>query len=65
MEEFLKAMNDGKELIFLSNYEKYQNLSYEDLRNIAKELCYAIKVANLLQREKEKIFKTAIENLSE
>ena len=65
MEEFLKAMNNGMGLTFLSNYEKYQNLSYDDLRNIAKELCYAIEDADLLKGEKEDIFEIATENLSE
>lgn len=65
MEEFLNAMNNGMGLTFLSNHEKYQNLSYDDLRNIAKELCYAIEDADLLKGEKEDIFEIATENLSE
>ena len=65
MEEFLEAMNNGKGLDFLSDYKKYQKLSYDDLRNISKELCYAIEDADLLKGEKEDIFEIATENLSE
>ena len=65
MKSFIEALRNGKGFDYLTDYEKYSELSKDDLRNIAKELIYAIEDNNLLGSEIEDIYDTVEENLTE
>ena len=61
LKEFVEKFNSGMGFIYLQN-EGY-NLSKRDLINIAQELVYAIEDADLLEIDKDDIFRIFNENM--
>ena len=65
MKNFLEALNSGKGFEFLTDYEKYSELTKDQIRDIAKELIYAIEKSGLLESDIKDVYATATENLTE
>lgn len=65
MKQFIKVLKDKKGFDFLTDYNQYSELSKDELRDIAKELIYAIENTGLLQSEITEIYETAEEYLTE
>lgn len=65
MKQFIKALKDNRGFDFLTDYNQYSELSKDELRDIAKELIYAIENTGLLQSEITEIYETAEEHLTE
>lgn len=69
MKKFIEALNNGKGFDFLTDYEKYSELTKDQIRDIAKELIYAIENARtksgLLESDIKDIYETATEELTE
>ena len=63
--EFVRVLQDGKGFNYLTDYDQYSKLSKDQIRDIAKELIYAIEHTGLLGCEIEDIYKTVEENLIE
>lgn len=65
MDQFIKALKAGDGFDYLANSETCADLTLEDLRDIAKELIYAIecKSVGLLQSEIYAIYDGVSENL--
>ena len=61
LKEFVEKFNDGLGFTYLQN--EGHNLSKHDLINIAKELVYAIEDADLLEIDKDEIFRIFNENM--
>lgn len=66
MEKFIKALKAKQGFEFLTDYNNYSDLTKDDLRNIAKELIYAIECysVGLLESEIQDIYKEVEENLT-
>ena len=65
MKNFVEALKSGKGFDFLTDYTKYSELTKDQIRDIAKELIYAIEKAGLLESEITEIYETAEEYLTE
>ena len=65
MKKFIEALNNGKGFDFLTNYEKYSELTKDQIRDIAKELIYAIEESGLIKSDIKDIYETATEELTE
>lgn len=65
MKKFIEALNNGKGFEYLTDYEKYSELSNDELRDIAKELIYAIEESGLIKSDIQAVYATATENLTE
>lgn len=65
MKEFIEALNNGKGFAYLTDYENYSELSKDELRDIAKELVYAIENSGLIKSDINDVYETATENLTE
>jgi hypothetical protein len=65
MKEFIEALNSGKGFAYLTDYENYSELSKDELRDIAKELIYAIEESGLIKSDIQAVYETATENLTE
>lgn len=69
MKNFIEALNNGKGFAFLTDWEKYSELTKDQMRDIAKELIYAIENARtksgLLESDIKDIYETATEELTE
>ena len=69
MKNFIEALNNGKGFDFLTDYEKYSELTKDQIRDIAKELIYAIENARtksgLLESDIKDIYETATEELTD
>ena len=55
MKEFIEALNSGKGFDFLTDWEKYSELTKDQMRDIAKELVYAIENSGLIESETENL----------
>lgn len=65
MKEFIEALNSGKGFDFLTDWEKYSELTKDQMRDIAKELVYAIENSGLIESDINDIYETTTENLTE
>ena len=65
MKKFIEALNNGKGFDFLTDYEKYSELTKDQIRDIAKELIYAIEESGLIKSDIKDIYETATEELTE
>lgn len=65
MKKFIEALNNGKGFAFLTDWEKYSELTKDQMRDIAKELVYAIENSGLIKSDINDIYETATENLTE
>lgn len=65
MKEFIEALNSGKGFAYLTDYENYSELTKDELRDIAKELVYAIEESGLIKSDIQAVYATATENLTE
>lgn len=65
MKEFIEALNSGKGFDYLTDWEKYSELTKDQMRDIAKELVYAIENSGLIKSDINDIYETATENLTE
>lgn len=65
MKQFIEALKNGEGFSFLTNYEKYSELSKDEIRDIAKELIYAIEESGLLKSDIAAVYETATEQLTE
>lgn len=65
MKNFIKALNNGKGFDFLTDWEKYSELTKDQMRDIAKELVYAIENSGLIESDIKDIYETTTENLTE
>lgn len=65
MKEFIEALNSGKGFAYLTDYENYSELSKDELRDITKELIYAIEESGLINSDIQAVYDTAEENLKE
>lgn len=65
MKQFIEALNNGEGFSFLTDYEKYSELSKDEIRDIAKELIYAIEESGLLKSDIAAVYETATEQLTE
>ena len=65
MKKFIEALNNGKGYDFLTDYEKYSELTKDQIRDIAKELIYAIEESGLIKSDIKDIYETATEELTE
>lgn len=65
MKNFIEALKNGKGFDFLTDYEKYSELTKDQMRDIAKELVYAIEHSGLIESDINDIYETATENLME
>ena len=65
MKNFVEALKSGKGFDFLTDYTKYSELTKDQIRDIAKELIYAIEKAGLLESEITEIYETAEEYVTE
>lgn len=66
MREFINALVKQNGATFLSDYEKYRDLSTDDIRRIAIELIYAIECSNdILEIDKKNIFENCAESLTD
>lgn len=65
MKKFVEALKAREGFEFLTDYQKYSELTKDQIRDIAKELIYAIEEAGLLESEITEIYETAEENLTE
>lgn len=65
MKNFIKALKDGKGFDFLTDWEEYSELTKDQMRDIAKELVYAIENSGLIKSDINDIYETATENLTE
>lgn len=63
MKNFVDALKSRKGFEFLTSYEKYSELTKNELIDIAKELIYAIEESGQLEETIEEIYETAAENL--
>lgn len=61
LKEFMEKFNNGLGFTYLQN--EGHNLSKRDLINIAQELVYAIEDADLLEIDKDDIFRIFNENM--
>lgn len=64
MKNFVDALKSRKGFEFLTTYEKYSELTKNELIDIAKELIYAIEESGLLEQTIEEIYETAEKNLT-
>ena len=64
MKNFVDALKSRKGFEFLTTYEKYSELTKNELIDIAKELIYAIEESGQLEQTIEEIYETAEENLT-
>ena len=64
LEKFVKAMKEEKGFQFFTDYKKYSNLSKDELRNIAKELIYAIQKKTDVY-DRSRIYNEVEDNLTE
>lgn len=64
MKNFVDALKSRKGFEFLTDYKKYSELTKDELRDIAKELIYAIEESGQLEQTIEEIYETAEENLT-
>ena len=65
MKNFIEALNNGKGFAFLTDWEKYSELTKDQMRDIAKELIYAIENSGLIKSDINDVYETATENLTE
>ena len=65
MKNFIEALNNGKGFAFLTDWEKYSELTKDEMRDIAKELIYAIEESGLIKSDIKAVYDTAEENLKE
>ena len=65
MKQFIEALNNGKGFDFLTDYEKYSELTKDQIRDIAKELIYAIEESGLIKSDIQAVYETATEELTE
>ena len=65
MKNFIEALNNRKGFDFLTDWEKYSELTKDQIRDIAKELVYAIENSGLIESDINDIYETATENLTE
>ena len=66
MREFINALVKQNGATFLSDYEKYRDLSTDDIRRIVIELIYAIECSNdILEIDKKNIFENCAESLTD
>lgn len=65
MKKFIEALNNGKGFDFLTDYEKYSELTKDQIRDIAKELIYAIEESGLIKSDIQAVYDTATEELTE
>lgn len=65
MKNFVEALKNRQGFDFLTDYTKYSELTKDQMRDIAKELIYAIEKSGLLESEITEIYETAEENLTE
>lgn len=65
MKGFIEALNSGKGFAYLTDYENYSELSKDELRDIAKELIYAIEESGLIKSDIQAVYETATEELTE
>ena len=65
MKKFIEALNSGKGFDFLTDYEKYSELTKDQIRDIAKELIYAIEESGLIKSDIQAVYETATEELTE
>lgn len=65
MKNFIEALNNGKGFAFLTDWEKYSELTKDQMRDIAKELVYAIENSGLIESDINDIYETTTENLTE
>ncbi len=65
MKKFIEALNNGKGFDFLTDYEKYSELTKDQIRDIAKELIYAIEESGLIKSDIQAVYETATEELTE
>jgi hypothetical protein len=49
----------------LTDYEKYSELTKDQIRDIAKELIYAIEESGLIKSDIQAVYETATEELTE
>ena len=65
MDDFIEALRAGEGFDYMSSYERCSNLSREDMREIIKEMIYAIECnsVGLLQSEILSIYDELADNL--
>jgi hypothetical protein len=66
MKDFIRSLEKGTGAAFLTDYEKYQNLSKEDFRRIALELIIAIDLnSNITKDDKLEIMSDTADELKD
>ena len=63
MKQFIEALKNGEGYPFLTDYKKYSELTKDEMRDIAKELIYAIEESGLINSDIQAVYDTAEENL--
>ena len=63
MKNFVEALKNRQGFDFLTDYTKYSELTKDQMRDIAKELIYAIEESGLIKSDIQAVYDTAEENL--
>ena len=65
MKQFIEALKNGEGFSFLTDYEKYSELTKDEMRDIAKELINAIEKTEQMNSDIQAYYDTAEKNLKE
>ena len=65
MKNFVEALKNRQGFDFLTDYTKYSELTKDQIRDIAKELIYAIEESGLIKSDIQAVYETATEELTE